>query len=71
MIPKLTRLPSRHLYGDTAWVEGLFIPREQRWRGYGRKIDEGWIAKLPAAVRKIQRRAIDRDGGPPLAIHHA
>jgi hypothetical protein len=57
---------SSHLYGDTAWVDVLFIPREQHRKGYGRAIFEAWAAKLPSSIRKIQLLAIDLDDGSPL-----
>ena len=65
MILKNAPFLSTHVYGDTAWVDVLFIPPAQRRRGHGRKIFAAWSEQLPATVEKIRLLAVDLDGGPP------
>jgi hypothetical protein len=68
MILGNTAFLSAHLNGDTAWVDVLFVPREQHRRGQGRAIYEGWAAKLPATIRKIQLLAVDLDDESPVGF---
>jgi hypothetical protein len=68
MILGNTPFISTHLNGDTAWVDVLFVPRDQHRRGQGRAIFEAWTSTLPATIRKIQLLAIDLDCGSPLGF---
>jgi hypothetical protein len=67
---KLEKTPflATHLSGDVAWIDVLFVPREQRHQGYGRRMFCEWMAKLPATVKKIQLLAVDLDGGSPVGF---
>jgi GNAT superfamily N-acetyltransferase len=68
MILGNTPFLSTHLNGDTAWVDVLFVPRDQHRQGHGRTIFERWATKLPATIRKIQLLAVDLDDESPLGF---
>ncbi|PTY05553.1 hypothetical protein DB347_14355 [Opitutaceae bacterium EW11] len=57
-----------HLSGDTAWVDVLFVPRDQRRNGWGRRMFLRWARALPEEIKKIQLLAVDLDGGSPLGF---
>lgn len=67
---KLGKTPfiATHLSDDVAWIDVLFVPREQRHQGYGRRMVRDWLAKLPATIRKIEVLAVDLDGGSPVGF---
>jgi GNAT superfamily N-acetyltransferase len=63
-----TPFMATHVSGDTAWVDPLFVPRDQRNRGWGRRMFAAWVAQLPPFVRKIELLAVDLDGGSPIGF---
>lgn len=57
-----------HLSGETAWVDVLFVPQEQRHRGWGRRLFTDWLRGLPADVKRVELLAVDLDGGSPVGF---
>ena len=57
-----------HLSGQTAWVDLLFVPRDHRYHGWGRKMFMDWARTLPAEVKQIELLAVDLDGGSPVGF---
>jgi len=55
-----------HLSGDTAWVDVLFVPQEQRRRGWGTRLFADWAKTLPTDVKHIELLAVDLGGGSPV-----
>lgn len=67
---KLEKTPflATHLNDDVAWIDVLFVPKEQRFQGFGRRMVLEWLSKLPATIKKIEVLAVDLDGGSPVGF---
>jgi GNAT superfamily N-acetyltransferase len=68
MMLRDTPFLATHFSGDTAWVDVLFVPRDHRHHGWGRRIFDQWARTLPDTIKKIQLLAVDLDGGSPLGF---
>jgi ribosomal protein S18 acetylase RimI-like enzyme len=67
---KLEKTPflATHLTDDVAWIDVLFVPKEQRHQGFGRRMVLQWLSRLPATIKKIELLAVDLDGGSPVGF---
>lgn len=67
---KLGKTPflATHLTDDVAWIDVLFVPKENRNQGHGRRMVLEWLSKLPATIKKIELLAVDLDGGSPVGF---
>jgi len=67
---KLEKTPflATHLTEDVAWIDVLFVPKENRCQGFGRRMVLEWLSKLPATIKKIELLAVDLDGGSPVGF---
>ena len=67
---KLGKTPflATHLNDDVAWIDVLFVPKEYRHQGHGRRMVLEWLSKLPATIKKIELLAVDLDGGSPVGF---
>lgn len=43
-----------HVDGATAWIDVLFIPRAQRRHGFGRRLVNELVSRLPPTVREVE-----------------
>ena len=57
-----------HHTGDTAWLDLLFVPRDSRHQGWGRRLFSNWLRSLPEEIKKIEVLAVDLDGGSPIGF---
>lgn len=62
MIMGDTPFLASHVDGDTAWLDFLFVPRALRHQGYGTRIFNEWLKRLPEVVRRVEVLAVDLDG---------
>lgn len=67
---KLEKTPflATHLTDDVAWIDVLFVPKDRRHQGFGRRMVLEWLSKLPATIKKIEVLAVDLDGGSPVGF---
>jgi predicted GNAT superfamily acetyltransferase len=48
---------------ETAWVDMILIPAQERGTGQGRRTYEAWEARLPATVEVVRLFAADTGSG--------
>jgi hypothetical protein len=57
-----------HVRGDTAWLDVLFVPRDQRHHGWGSRMFLDWAKSLPAEIKKIELLAVNIDEDSPVGF---
>lgn len=68
MILGNTPFLASHQAGDTAWLDVLFVPKENRHQGWGTRLFNNWIKSLPEEITKVELLAVDLDGGSPIGF---